>query len=192
MSWQPGNLLELNTERFQLRSMTREDVTETFTDWLADPEVMVGLNMPRKRLTRPQAVRWVLNNDNRTHFIILVIDRENQHPVGFFTITINGAHLYAETAVVIGDHDYWGKNVVIETRTALLDFLFEDIGLFKVIGRPHGRNFSSIYNYKAMGFTCEAIMRKQMRSIEGDGRLDQLTFGILQSEWRERKKGSAT
>ena len=90
--------------------------------------------------------------------------------------------------MVIGERDYWGQNVVIETRRVLLEFLFNTVGVHKVVGRPHGRNFSSIFNYKAMGFVCESVLREQMRSIqEGHDRLDQLTFGLLKAEWDTRK-----
>ena len=187
MSWAPGTLLDFTTDRFRLRSMAREDVSEAFLSWLADPEVMLGLNLPRKRLTRAQAVRWVLGHDNHSQFMLLISDRANDHPIGFYTMSVNHGHTTAETSVVIGDRDYWGKNAVVETRAALLTFLFDTLGMHKVIGRPHGRNVSSIFNYKAMGFTCEAVLREHMRAIEGDKRLDQLIFGLLKHEWQERQ-----
>ena len=136
-------LLELTTERFVVRTLTREDVTDDFIGWLADPEVMVGMNLPRRRLTRAQAVRWTLAHDNRTRFCL----RTDGQRIGFFTISCDLGHRCAETSVVVGDHDWWGKNVVMEARSALLDFLFERMDMHKVIGRPHGRNFASIYNH---------------------------------------------
>ena len=66
MTWTPGALLKLPTERFLLRTMTREDVTDTYLGWMADPGVMVGLNLPRRKLSRLQAVQYVLSHDNRT------------------------------------------------------------------------------------------------------------------------------
>ena len=61
-----------------------------------------------------------------------------------------------------------GKNIVIEARSAILDFLFDELKMHKVLGKPHGRNFSSIFNYKAMGFACEAVLREQMLAIDDD------------------------
>ena len=89
MSWQKGALIEFETERFNLRSMTREDVTNDYLAWLADPEVMVGLNLPRKRLTRAQAVRYVLSFDNQRSFIVLVSDRKTGDKVGFYTMLVD-------------------------------------------------------------------------------------------------------
>jgi RimJ/RimL family protein N-acetyltransferase len=189
MTWSPGDLVELETERFILRSVEREDATDAVTGWLEDPDVMVGLNMPRQRMTKAQAVRWILQQDNLRRFVIVVIDKETSTPIGLFTITNDTVNNCVETAVVIGNHDYWGKNVVIEARTALMDFIFDNLKSYKVVGKPHGRNFSSIFNYKAMGFTCEAILREHMRPVQGEGRLDQLIFGMLRSEWMAKREG---
>ena len=187
-SWQPGGLLALETTRFTLTSMLREDVTEAFVTWMADPEVMVGLNMHRRRLTRVQAVRFVLGFDNHKRFCLGIKDKVTKSLIGFFILDCDPIQQCTETSVVIGDKNFWGKNVVMETRSCLLDFLFNHMKMVKVIGRPHGRNFSSIYNYKALGFTCEAVLRQQMKAIQGEQRLDQLVFGILKPEWQQKRQ----
>lgn len=188
MTWQPGDLVNLETARFTLRSMAREDVTDAFLSWLGDPEVMLGMNMTRQRLTRAQAVRFVLAHNNQTSFCLLVCDKNTGQAIGFFTVSIAATHRVAETSVVVGDREFWGKNVVREARSALLDFLFDELNMHKVIGKPHGRNFASIFNYKAMGFECEAVLREQMRSVDDDSRLDQLIFGMLKSRWLEKRE----
>lgn len=187
MTWEPGDLVSLETERFTIRSMSREDATEEVLGWLADPDVAVGLNAPQRRMTRPQGVAWALAHDNARRFCLIVNERADGHPIGLFTVTCDTIHKTAETAVVIGDQGKWGQNVVVETRSAILDFLFDTLGMHKVTGRPHSRNIASIFNYKALGFTCEAVLREQMRSIQGATRLDQLVFGMLATEWRDRR-----
>lgn len=192
MSWQPGVALELVTARFTIRSMNREDVSEVFIGWLDDPEVMLGLNLPLRRPSRAQAVRFVLEFDNRARFFLGIFEREGGAQIGFFTVDCDLHSGCAETAVVVGDRAWWGRDVVRETRTALIDFLFGCLAVHKVLGRPHGRNFASIYNYKALGFRCEAVLREQMPALDGVGRLDQLVFGLLRSEWLARRGGAST
>ena len=186
--WEPGASVRLETPRFIVRSMAREDVDAAFLGWLADPEVMLGLNLPRRQLSRLQAVRWVLGFDNRARFCLGIYPRSESGgaTIGFFTVVCDPNSRCADTSVVIGERSWWGRNVVIETRRELLDFLFDRLDLHKVTGRPHGRNIASIFNYKALGFTCEAVLREQLRSIRDDSRLDQLIFGMLRSEWQTR------
>lgn len=187
MAWSPGSLLEIETERFILRSVTREDIDDDFIAWFADPEITLGLNMPARRMTRVQHVAYAMNHDNQASFMILVFDKVSGDKVGMFTISYQKLHRVAETAVVIGNKSYWGQNVVVEARSALLKFIFEELNAHKAIGRPHGRNMSSIFNYKVMGFTCEAVLREAMTDASGEGRLDQLIFGLLRSDWKARQ-----
>lgn len=191
MTWQPGHRLALHTERFTLRSMTREDVDEPFIGWLADPEVMLGLNMPRRRLSRAQAVAWVLAADHQRRFVLGVQPRAGGALLGCYTVDVDPEHGWAETAVVIGDKAWWGRHTVIETRGRLLAFLFDEMGLHKVIGRPHGRNLASIFNYQALGFRCEGVLREQVKPLAGEGRLDLLVFGLLRQEWQARRAAAA-
>lgn len=190
MSRSPGDLVEIETARFRVRSIEREDVTDRFVSWMADPDVMTGLNMPERRLSQAQALRWTMGFDNNRRFFLLICDLQTEIPIGFFTVTLD-SHQTAETAVVIGDQSYWGRNVVVETRAAILNFVFDALGAYKVLEWPHGRNFSSIYNYNAMGFTCEAILREQMLSVASGDRLDQLVCGMLATEWSEKRKDVA-
>jgi len=183
--WEPGALLALQTDRFELRSMTREDVTEAFIGWLADPDTMLGLNLPQQRLSRAQAVRFVLGFDNRARFCLGIFPRGGSQ-IGLFVVECNPRSHCADTSVVVGDRAWWGRDVVRETRGALLAFLFGTLGQHKVTGRPHGRNFASIYNYKALGFRCEGVLREQLLAVDGKSRLDQLIFGLLRSEWLAR------
>lgn len=189
MSWQPGDLVSLETERFTIRSVEREDVTEAFLTWLTDDDVVIGMNTSQRQMSVAQGVRWVLSFDNERRFFLMVIDKKSEKSIGFFTVTVD-PHNVAETAVVVGDRDFWGQNVVMEARSAILDMAFGTLGVHKVIGRPHGRNFASIFNYNAMGFTCEAVLREQMKAVRTDERLDQLVYGIFASEWRQRQEGT--
>lgn len=188
MTHQPGALLNLETERFTLTSMTREDAKGEFSTWLADEDVMIGLNMPKRQFSSLQAVRFVLDFDNYHRFCLGIKNKKDQQLIGFFIVDCDHNQQCAETSVVMGEKSFWGKGVVIETRSVLLDYLFGSLNMFKVTGRPHSRNFSSIFNYKAMGFTCEAVLRQQMKTYNAEQRLDQLVFGILKQEWLERRQ----
>lgn len=187
MTWQPGEPLTLETERFIVRSTTIYDVTDAMVAWMADPEVMITLNSPGREMTVAQLKRQVKRYDNKRGFHLTVFDRASHEAIGFYTVNCKPWHRTAETAVVIGNRDYWGRNVVIETRSAILDFLFDTMELHKVTGLPFARNFPSVFNYKALGFRCEGVFREHLRSVEG-GRLDQCLFGLLRDEWHAHRE----
>lgn len=87
----------------------------------------------------------MLDHNNATRFCLLVSLREGR-PIGFFNVAVDAHHRCAETAVLIGKRAQWGRNVVIEVRCALLDLLFAEMEMHKVIGQPHGRNFASLFD----------------------------------------------
>ncbi len=167
--------------------MTPEDITDRYIAWAKDPELMENLNTPARIVNRKQLESYIKKFDNRTKFHLGVFDKTNDHHLGFFTVYSDTKNRSAQTNVVIGDRDYWGKGVVLEARGAILDFLFDVLGVQKVWGTPFERNFPSIFNYKAQGFTCEGVLRKHVVSVQGK-RVDQYIFGLLRDEWRARRK----
>ena len=94
----------------------------------------------------------------------------------------------AQTNVVIGEKEFWGQSVVIETRAAIIDFLFDRMNMEKIWGRPIARNMPAIFNYKAQGFRTEGVLHKHLRDPSGK-RIDQIMFGLLRDEWRARRRG---
>jgi len=185
--WRPGERLRLETRNYRLRSLVPEDVNAAFIGWTRDPEVMASLNLPPRQLTHEQMVGYVKRFDNRTRFGLGVFTRDTGRLIGFYAVYCDLHHATAQTNVVIGDSTYWGKKVVLETRGALLDFLFGTMNIHKVWGMPLARNIPSVFNYKAQGFTCEGVMREHRRGLSG-GRLDQYLFGLLRSEWMARRR----
>jgi len=171
--------------------MREEDITDRYIAWAKDPELMENLNAPARAINRTQLRRYIKTFDNKTKFHLGVFSKESGVHIGFFTVFVDAKNRSAQTNVVIGDRDYWGKGVVLETRGAIIDFLFDVIGVAKIWGTPFERNFPSIFNYKAQGFTCEGVLRKHVVNVKGK-RVDQYIFGLLREEWHARQaKASA-
>ncbi len=189
--WKPGMPLAIATRNYVLRSLTPADVDENFVSWAADPEVMVTLNLPPRQVTREQMAKYVSRFDNRARFGLGIYPKTTRKLIGFYAVYCDMRNAMTQTNVCIGDRNYWGKKVVIETRAALIDFLFGAMRMHKIWGMPLARNFPSVFNYKAQGFTCEGILRQHRRSFAG-GWLDQYIFGLLASEWQARKAGQKT
>jgi len=188
MSWTPGTPVRLTTRRFILRSMTQADVGRDFLRWQRDEELCIGQNLPPRKTTRQSALRSLQKADNRRVFYLMICASIGELPIGFYAVRADTTNRVAETIVVIGDKKYWGKGVVLETRAALIDFLFDELGMHKIIGRPHARNLASVFNYKAQGFNCEAVLRQQLTSVVDGSRLDQLVFALLRDDWRDPGK----
>ena len=191
LDWQPGQPLRLETERFLLRSLTPEDATITYVSWWNDAEVQAGLNSRPRRWDKQRAMQHIAQFNNETSFHLGIFFKDTGRMIGFFAAFPNPNTRVAKTNIVIGEKDCWGKHVVQEVRPPLLAFLFEVMGMEKVKGEIRGRNYPSIFNYKAQGFTCEGILRKELVHYSGEGRTDVFIFGLLREEWEAQRSAAA-
>lgn len=188
MDWQPGQPLRTETKRFIIRSLTPADVTETYVRWWNDPEIQDGLNFPARGWNWQRAVQHVSGFDNEQTFHLGIFCKDTRRLIGFFAVFLNPHTKVAKTNIVIGEKDYWGKQVVQEVRGHMLSIIFEIMGMEKVKGEVHGNNYASIFNCKSMGFTCEGILRSEEPHFSGKKRIDMYIFGLLREEWLEQKK----
>ncbi|MBE9555633.1 MAG: GNAT family N-acetyltransferase [Proteobacteria bacterium] len=188
MVWMPGSPVELLTENFVIRSMREQDITQRYADWWRDPELMAGLSTPYAGHSVERHRQQLRNQyDNKTKFLIGLFDKSTGKLIGVFFVFTNSFHRVANMTTIIGERDYWGKNILLELNGAGMDFLFGILGVDKVGGKAMARNLPTVFINKAMGLKVEAVLRKEWRMPDGT-RADLLQFGILREEWEKRRK----
>ena len=175
------------TDRFLLRNLSANDASERYLAWAADSEVMGPLNVKPTRMAREQLAAYISSFDGISRFLIGIFLRANKLHIGFYMVEVDLIHDVANFNVVVGDKDYWGKKVVLETRPALIDHFFEERGIQKIVGQPLARNIPAIFNYKAEGWRLEGVLKAHRKSIVDGKRLDQMQFAILRDDWRARR-----
>ncbi len=186
-----GRPVLLQTKRFALRSLTPNDASERWINWLKDPEVMGPLNAPIRAWATQQLKAHIASADNNQRYLVGIFDLAGQVQIGFFMIEVEPFHRRAVFNVVIGEKSWWGKGVINETRGALLDEFFNNRGIEKAAGMPLARNFPAVFNYKAQGWHHEGTLRGHCISTSGGPRLDQYQFGLTKDEWLQRRSERA-
>ena len=162
-----GAPVALETERFRLRTLEPVDVGERMRSWMADAEIMSMVTGRAYEVSLDHLRRRVSQFDNRRRFMFGIFTRDPVIHIGNLTLFCDPENLTAQTNIVVGEREWWGRNIVPETRAAVLDFAFEKLGIEKVWGVPFARNFPALYNYKTQGFTCEGILRANKRLPDG-------------------------
>jgi [ribosomal protein S5]-alanine N-acetyltransferase len=183
-----GPVTSLDTQNFTVRSLTPQDDLSAWATWAEDPAIMHPINAVPRKMSSADLQRFVATFDRKTRFIFGIYSRKGRNLVGIYQLKIDALQRTVTFNVLIGDKSYWGKDVVLETRAALLDFVFDKQGVEKAVGLPLVRNFPMIYNYKRQGFKLEGVLKGQVFSLNGGPRLDQYHFGLLREEWRTQKK----
>ena len=98
---------------------------------------------------------------------------------------INIKYKRATIGVLIGDKNYWGKNAVNETRSKIIDWLFDEKGINKIESGPMSNNYLAIFNLTKQGWQNEGIL-KEHYLIDGK-KVDSVQYGITKTEWKELK-----
>jgi RimJ/RimL family protein N-acetyltransferase len=182
-----GPPVQLETDRFVLDTLTRHELARISYPWTSDPEVMEPLEQEAGGWTLRSWEQRLLKSNNRDKFIFGIADKKSGAIIGYESAAISRTKV-ALLGVAVGDHGWWGKNVVLETRSAVLDFLFGQAGCVRVWGIVHSRNFPSVSNYLSLGFSHEGTLRGHF-ALPGEKRGEAMVFGILRDEWLARRGG---
>lgn len=190
-SWKPGKPVRLETERFVLESKSRLQATLLTYPWTTDPEIMHPLGYAAGTWTRHSWYRNLRHYNNRRKFFLAIRPKAETEAIGYEAFEVSSVGV-ALLTVAIGDHAWWGKGVVAETRPAVLDFIFDGCNCHRAWGLPGARNLPSIFNYQQLGFKKEGVLRQQTMNHATGKPQDHVAFGMLRDEWHAlRSSGNA-
>ena len=167
-----------------LRPFGPSDCSDDYIGWLNDPDVTRYLETGRSRSTRESVQRYLARFwHGDTDYLFAIMDRATDRHIG--TVTLNNMHRHhrtANTGLMIGCKDYWGKGYAFNAWTLLLSHAFEQWGLHKVTAGVLRGNVACQRVLQKLGFQLEGTLRQQ-HLVEGVYH-DALKFGLLSEEWR--------
>jgi RimJ/RimL family protein N-acetyltransferase len=184
--WKPGARVRLETERFRLDTLTPLQACLATYPWTADPDLMHPFGLDAGTWSRRSWHRYFRGLDNKRKFCFGIRPKGQDRIIGLERCDLRprGA---AFLSVLIGDRAWWGKEVVRECRSAVIDFLFESVGCVRVWGSPQVRNLPSVFNYQKLGFKCEGVLRRHSYDPDTKQLEDCFIFGMLREEWCARR-----
>lgn len=175
--------INIETERFLLRSLTADDISPEWIAWLDDPEVLDTLNTKPRHHTKESLARQLSQYDNWKHYQIGIFTQGEEHHIGLHEMNLNRNKGLMQVNVMLGDKAWWGKGVVAETRNALLDHFFLDQGIEKAYGTPLARNYRMIFNYKNQGWVVDKVLEGSATCHKTGHRIDQYRFVMTRERW---------
>jgi len=145
----------LETERLNLKPLCLDYVSQTYVDWMNDPQVNKylesGGDYTLEKLTD------YLEEVERSpkYFWAITLKEINTHVGNIKIDPIHSKHLYGEYGIMIGDRNVWGKGIAKETSETIIDFCFNTLNLKKINLGVRKNNSSAIRLYEELGFTIE-------------------------------------
>lgn len=174
----------IETSRLILRKAVREDAEPMFSNWVSDPEVTKYLTWPvhgSLDTTKWVLSSWIEEYQNDTYYQWMIELKEISQPIGSISVVRQNNDLaMAEIGYCIGSH-WWHKGIMSEALQAVIDYLFEEVGMNRIEARhdpnnPHSGNVMKKCRMKYEGTTRAADRNNQ-------GICDAVHYAILRSDW---------
>lgn len=169
--------------KITLRQITLQDCTDSYVEWLNDPDVNQYLETRWNRQDIFTIEDFVKSQRDNGHSILFaIINNSTQYHIGNIKIgPINLHHHHADISYFIGDKNLWGKGIATEAIRLVCQFGFEEIHLHRIEAGVYSDAVGSWKALEKNGFVREAIFRKQV--LSKDGYMDVYRYGILETEY---------
>lgn len=174
---------ELVGERVRLRPLRAGDVGPAYLAWFRDADVTRYLEARSAPVTLADLRRYVRRfRGSRTDFIFAILDRQTGRHIG--NVTLNHVHpIYgtADTGMLIGRKEYWGRGYGTEAWSLLVDFAFHQRAVRKMAAIVAAEHRASLAALKKLGFREEGRFRDEI-VVEGAYQ-DRIRLGLFADEF---------
>lgn len=174
-----GSPVLVDTPQFRGRSVRPSDASQALADWFADPARVGPLNLPPRQLDVPDLRRFFSGFDNRSRFLIALIAKEDERICGFYHAEFHLQHRLSRISFLNGPNLLQARRAMIALGNPLLDLQFRRFKMEKIVAQVLESNAPVCRHLDRLGFQREGFLRAQVRSPTGEGRLNQVLFGLL-------------
>ena len=166
-------------DKLYLRSLQESDIGEEYIGWLNDCEVTRYLETGKYPSTQETVHDYLERfKHSTTDFAFAIIDRETDQHIGNVTLNhINWFHRTADTGLMIGRKEFWGKGYASEAWSLIIEYAFNRLGLWKITAGAVADNDRSVAVLKKIGFKVEGTFRQEF-FVDGEYR-DVIRLGLL-------------
>ena len=177
----------IETARLILRPFTMADAEPMFRNWASDDEVTKHLTWPTHasvEVSRMVLTDWTSSYRKPDYYQWAIVLKENgPEPIG----SISVVHIKGKTrCATIGycmSHAHWGKGIMTEALSALIDFLFDQVGFNRIEAEHDPNNPASGRVMEKAGMTYEGTSRQEGWSNQGI--IDVSRWAILRCDYEQ-------
>ena len=173
----------IETHRLILRRALREDALPMFRNWASDPEVTKFLTWPTHQNAETSGFvldMWCKDYANLNFYQWMIVLRELGEPIGSISVVNHRDDIAeAEIGYCIGK-PWWHRGIMTEALSAVIDYLFDEVGMNRIEAKHDTRNPHSGNVMKKCGMEYEGTSRSGDRNNQGI--CDTATYAILRTD----------
>ncbi len=175
----------IETSRLILRRAVREDAEPMFRNWASDPEVTKFLTWPAHSSIAVSEIvigSWLQEYEKESYYQWMIVLKELGEPIGSISVVRRNDRVEeAEIGYCIGRR-WWHRGIVTEALTAVIAYLFDEVGMNRVAARHDPNNPHSGGVMRKCGMKYEGTHRACDRNNQGI--CDAAQYAILRGEWK--------
>ena len=175
----------IETARLILRRAVLEDAEAMFRNWASDPKVTKYLTWPaHSSIAVSEMVigSWLQEYEKDSYYQWMIVLKEFGEPIGSISVVRQSDRVEeAEIGYCIGT-GWWHKGVMTEALSAVIEYLFVEVGMNRVAARHDPNNPHSGGVMRKCGMKYEGTNRACDRNNQGI--CDAAQYAILRSEWQ--------
>ncbi len=174
---------ELETGRLVLRRYRSEDAPAMYRNWASDPEVTRFLTWPTHgspEVTRAVIADWVQRYSDPRYYHWVIVRKAQEEPIGSIAVVeLRENAAAAHVGYCIG-RAWWHQGIASEALQAVMDFLFDVVGVGRVEARHDPRNPHSGMVMRKCGMRYEGTLRSA--DWNNQGICDACCYALLREE----------
>jgi len=144
----------INTERFQLRTLTTKDATDKYLSWFNESlKFSKYISFAQKKASIGDLIQYIEERKNREDILFLAIFTDDFQHIGNIKYEpINFENKSATMGILIGEKEWRGKDVASEVIKRSSEYLKENFGIKNINLGVDKNNIPAITAYKKMQF----------------------------------------
>ena len=179
--------ISIDTPLILLRRFTADDAQAMFDNWASHSDTTRFLTWPTHRnvgISKMVLEDWIARYEQDDYYQWAIVWKQTMEPIGSIAVvSLDNDIQKAEIGYCIGK-PWWHKGITTQALSAVIRFLFDEVGINRIQARHDPRNPFSGAVMRKCGMTYEGTLRESDRNNQGI--CDIVHYAILRSDFEIR------
>jgi len=152
-------------EQIILKNISEVYVTENYLKWLLDPNINCYLEVRWEKHSVRSVKKYISDlNKSKNNEIFGIFTKSKSDHIGNLKIgQIHPIYLHAEIGLIIGNQNYWGRNIATEAIFLATNYSFNELKLNKLYAFVYEYNVGSLKVFLKNGYNEVGAYKKHVR-----------------------------
>jgi RimJ/RimL family protein N-acetyltransferase len=184
-----ANKIALESAHYNLRTLTVEDASERWAQWLNDAGTARMLNAERRVMTIEEIRAHIASFDGRDRHLIGIFEKDGGMMVGLWQLGIDRKRKEFHVNVLVGETEARRKGAREETRDPLYRHFFNVLGMTAARCSVAAHNASTLRVMQKFGWELTGISHKP--AADGSYPIELRHFRLPRAQWLAQRDPDA-